>query len=838
MWRDSSGLVARSLIRSWRQHPLRAVSTIVAAVTGVVLTTLLVGVIVSILAAVRGGSGFDAIHADLVVASRSPGGLEAQLVRSVSEAASPAVATPVSFADTRIEGHPDAVLTVIGLPEGAERVVPRFRDVDLATLAHSSSHPLAVTGQWARAHGLHVGSTVRLTGPGGSQAWTVAVIAGHGLPNDGAVALAPIDALRSAFQRSTSADAVLVTRGPVAAPALQARVAGAAGQAAIVGSVRQVIAPEESSFAEIRQILLMTGMVGLITAGAVLFVCWRLTIEDERDNIARLRLIGVRPAALATGAAAVFGAVTALAILVGVPIGLLGAGVMVSFARTVVHLTGLAAAPAAPAPLWPAAAGLGAGLGVSALAWGSGLRSFLKVPPISAVRPTESGQRRRAPLVALLAAGSGAIAAALVLSRVLPARLNGGALVVAIAAALLLAAALPALAGNLLHRKGGFLRLSTGRELSGGRMKRSGTVGVLAVALILAIAMSGLAGSLGSGLRSSINAWTHGDLYVTPAQPGANLRDEKFPPSTADQLRSLPSVDSVVPFTLATIKYQARNVQLYAWGTDGVQSVVHMNVAKGLNGQPLWSALDAGGVAVSTNFSWLHHLHVGDTLTLATPTGTLRAPIVATVRDYTGDTGIIFTSFRTYERVTGDARTFDLIVNVKPGADIRQVAQDIRRTLPGYSGLTVWTGTQMRNHLMGLLGQVLSVLRLLGLACLALAVLVGMTTAVAGLPARKLSIGLTGLIGAPRRLIARQVMGESLAVGALAWVVAFPIGLLSVGILIHAVGAQSGTFPPVVVPLTIGLGMLLAALGAAAVAVWLPSRRLLHIDIADQIRYE
>ena len=834
---ESSLLVTRSLMRSWRRHPLRAASTVVAAITGVVLTTLIVGVIVSILAAVRGGSGFDAIHADVVVASRSPGGLDPNLVQALSKAAAPATATPVSFANTRLEGHTDAVLTIIGVPDGAGAVVPRFKGVQVATLGHDGAYPLVVSRQWATSHGVRLGSVVRLTGPGGGQAWTVAAITDAKLPNDGAVALAPINTLRTAFQRSANVDALLVNRSGANLDDLKTRLSAVGGQATLVGSVKQVVAPEETSFAEIRQILLMTGMMGLITAAAVLFVCWRLTIEDERDNIARLRLVGIRPAALAAGAAVVFGSVTVLAIIVGIPVGLLGAGVMVSFARQVVHLTGLAAAPTAPAPLLPALAGLTAGLVVGALAWLSGLRSFLRVPPITAVRGTEASANRRLPAGTLVAGGAAAIVASLALSRVLPAQLNGAALVLAIAAALLLAAALPAVAGYLVHRRA-VSRLSTGRELAGGRMKRSGTVGVFAVALILAIAISGLATSLGSGLRSSITAWTHGDLYVMPAEPGINLRDEMFPASTMAQLQSLPSIATVVPFTLATVKYESRNVQLYAWGTQGVESMVHLNVEHGVQGQQLWQALDNGSVAVSTNFAWLHHYHVGEAITLPTPGGSVRAPIAATIRDYTGDTGIIFSSYSTYERVTGDPRSFDLIVKVRPGANIAQVAQSIRSALPQYSGLTVWTGQQMRNHLMGLLGQVLSILQLLGLACLALAILVGMTTAVAGLPARKLTIGLTGLLGAPRRLIGREVAGSRTAVGLLAWAVAFPIGLLSVGVLIHAVGAQSGTFPPVVVPLEFAFAMLVAALAAAGVAVWLPSRRLLDIDIADQIRYE
>ncbi len=255
-------------------------------------------------------------------------------------------------------------------------------------------------------------------------------------------------------------------------------------------------------------------------------------------------------------------------------------------------------------------------------------------------------------------------------------------------------------------------------------------------------------------------------------------------------------------------------------------------------GHDLWSALARGDVAVSTNFAWLHHLDVGDRLTLPAADGTITPRIVATVDDYTGDTGVIFTSYPTYTRITGDPRSYDLIVKVAPGATIAQARAEIAAELSGYPGLTIWTGAQMRNHLMGLFGQVISIIQAMGLVALVLAMLVGLTTVIGALSGRALSFGLARLAGASRQVLGRQLLVESVSVGTLAWLIAFPLGVLSVRIMVDAVGSASGTFPPVHVDWLIAGGMLLAAVAAALVAVWVPSRRLVRVDVARVVTDE
>jgi putative ABC transport system permease protein len=834
--RSGASLVATTFVRSWRRHRLRAVATLASAVIGIMLATMVAGIISSILTAVDGGTGLEVVDSDLVAGSRNPAGMAPDVVTAVERAGDGAATARVTFANSRIAGGERAVITILGL-DGDTRFVPDFADVRRAAGVPDDALQLTVTEQWAERNGLGLGDTVRISGPGGGSDWVIAGTTPADLPNDGAIALARLGDVQEAFDRS-GVDAVFFQTDGASTDAVRHAVATAAGQAAIVGTEEDVIAPEQTSFAFVRQILLMVGVVGLLTAGTVLFVCWRLMIEDERDNVARLRLVGTTPRSLAAGSGMIFLAATVVAAVVGVPLGLLAAGGMTSFAEQVVNLTGLAASPKPPAVGFPAAAGLAAGLFLSGLAWAAGLRSFLKVPAIEAIRGPAPDRGRRAPVVAPLAAGVVMAGLALVGSRTLPAKMTGSALVLAMGAAVAFAVALPGIFGRVMHRFGGFAAMSAGREFSAGARRRVGMISVLSVALILSIALAGTAQSLGNGLRTSVEAWTEGDLFVMPAEPGINLRDEKFPPSVPDELEQLPAVDRVVEFTFAPIKYEDRNVQLYAWNTDGVEDLVHLNVDEGRTGHEFWQSLASGGVAVSTNFAWLEDVEVGDTLRLPSAAGTLEAPIVATVDDYTGDTGVIFMGYDTYETITGDPRPFDLIVQAADGSTVDEAAAQIRDELGSYPGLTVWTGDQMEEHLLGLYGQVLGILNGMGMICLVLAILVGVTTAVASLGARRVSIGLSRLVGATTKALGRQITLESLSVGFLAWLIAFPVGIISVRVMVYATGAQSGTFPPVQIPWGAAAGMLVAALVAAGLAVWVPTRRLLRVDVIETVRYE
>jgi ABC-type antimicrobial peptide transport system permease subunit len=137
---------------------------------------------------------------------------------------------------------------------------------------------------------------------------------------------------------------------------------------------------------------------------------------------------------------------------------------------------------------------------------------------------------------------------------------------------------------------------------------------------------------------------------------------------------------------------------------------------------------------------------------------------------------------------------------------------------------------------MGLLGQILMVLRLLAVTCFVLAALVGAATAAASLSVRRGALGLTRLAGATTRRVQLQLGGESVILAMVAWIVAFPLGLLSIRVVLNTVGSQSGIFPPLHVPLAIVSATLPASLAATTLALWLPARKLLSGSIIDGVQ--
>lgn len=835
---DSAGLVGRSLARSWRRQPLRAWASVGSTIIGIIIVCAIAGVSSSVLAAVRSGSAIPAVRADLIAGARAPGGMSPELAAGLRQIAGTPSSTEIVVAGSSLAGDHKAVLAIIGAPADAGRFIPAF---DPAQIRQVPPRPgttgIFLGARWASDHGLSLGSVVKLASPNGVNSWTVVGLASGSLPNGGAIGVGPIDAVRSVFGRQPGvADFVLVKVPPgERVSTLQARLRDAAPGAVTLGSASTILAPEEASFAVIRQLLMLVGLIGFLTAGAVVFVCWRFVLEDERPNLARFRLVGATRRDLILGSGAVFLSGTAVSVAIGVPLGLLAGRAMISFSRDLVGLTGLAAVPQGSGIVVPALIAAVAGVAMSGLAWGVTLRSFTRVAPIEAIQAARATRSKPIPILQFLAAGITLAIVAEVATHVLPPRLAGGALVFTAAAAITFALILPSIAGRLLFKSGGFLRLSVGRELSGNARRTAGMVSVFAVAMILSISLSGVASSLGSGLSTSVNAWTKGDMYVLPTQPGNALRDDRFSPDVAERVAAIPGVDHVSGFSQLPMKYRGKNVQMYAWQTQQVDDLVQLSVAKGARGPDLWNALRGGQVAVSANFGYLYNVKVGDRITVPTVNGETMLSVVSLVNDITGDSGIVFMSSDTYTRLTGDNRILNILVRLRPGASIPAVSAQVRAQLRDYPNLVVWNKAKIRSYLQGLLGQILMVLRLVALVCFVLALLVGAATTAAALSARRVAISLARLCGATTRLLKGQLAVESILVGLLAWIVALPLGVLSIRIMLDTIGSQSGLFPPVQVPLLLAVLTLPVAVAAATAAIWVPGRRIVASSITSNL---
>lgn len=832
-------LVARTFARSWRRHRLRAAASLMGVVIGIVLATAVSSVTASVRSAVEAGTAVNVIDVDLVAAARSGGGMDLAAVRKLQGAAAPSISTALVRVNTRLADKESAGLVLIGATAGLSRFTP---DIDPDSVRQVAAAPgtfgLLVGESWAADNGLKLGEPIRLAGPGGVVTWTVTGLLPGNLPNGGALAVGTLEQVGQAFQRQGRVDIVgFRLEGGDTSAALKERLETAAAGSATIADRGLVTKADTNAFAIIRQMLGVVGFVGILTAATVLFVCWRLLLDDERANVAKLRLNGVGPRQLVLGSSLVFAGATAACAVVGIPLGLLAARGMNTLAGTLVRVTGLAGVPKAGSLTKPVLTGLAAGVGMSALAWGAALRSFLRINAIEAIRGVEQKAKPRSART-FLVVGLLAVAGVAIGLRVLPDKGMPALLMMGMAAAVLLAAAAPVLIGGLISRGQSFSALSLGREFSTSARRRSSMIAVFAIAVLLAITLTGVAASMESGIRSSVSAWARGDLWVQPAEPGISLRDERFTPDVADRIKAIPGVDRVVPFALMPVEYEGKSIQIWSWDTTTEGGLFKFHTQSGVPNDRFQASLHAGEVGVSSNFAEKYGVKAGDTINLPSVSGTAPLRVAAVVRDYTSDAGLVFASLATFRTVTGDTRIYSVPTVLKPGADRDAVKAAIEQELASYPSLLVWTSQQEYDHFLGLLGQVLAVLRMLALACFVLAILVAATTAAASLSARRRALGLTHLVGAPARLLRRQLGGECLLVGVLAWVVALPIGVLCIRVALKAMGSQSGLLPPPTVPLLQIAVTLPLTVAAAALAVWIPSRRMLGDEVMQAIRYE
>ncbi len=829
-------LVASALLRSWRRHPWRALASLLGGTIGISLATGVLVVTFAVEDAIQKVQVTPLIHADLVVQARSASGMSQQVVDRVLAAAGPSKSAALAYVNTRLAPGGDPV-EVVGITPALSDFVSSYYSRQFPVSDLGPPGGLWAGEAWARAHGLSPGSKLRLQSAGGTSTWTLRGLLKGDLPNSGAIAVGALTQVTAAAGRPGTTDAIYLRAAPgMSVGGLKTALAEAAGGAATVGDPNSTADPYQTSFASVRSLLSVFAVIGVLSAAAVLFLCWRLQIEDERTNIARFRLYGVALWQLALGSGVVLLAFMVVSAGFGLALGIgIGSGLR-DFESQLIELTQLAGQTTTPV-LAPVLGGLGASLAIFAIAWASSLYSFMRVPVIEAVSGRRQAPARALRTTIVLCIALALAAAAVVIVTFVPAAAGAGLLLL-LGSAVGLALVVPALAGGAIASRGGFLQLSVGRWLAADSRRSAALISVFAIALMMSLALEGLTLSMDQAIERSVAAWTEADLFALPGPPGASLQDERWPAETPARLAGLPGIAETGSFTFTTLEMDGKRVSLWAWDTAHVNGFVDVAVADGAAGRKLWEALDAGEVAVSSNYARLHGLRPGASVNLPTVDGSRRLRVAALVDDFTSDTGIIFASRQLYRELTGDQRLLNIFIRLAPGASAAVVAAEVRQELSAYPNLNVLTRAQIRQAFQGLTGRLLSAFLVFARVLFVLALLVGTATAAASLGARAGALGVTRLCGVSAAALRRELTLEASAVGLLAWLIALPLGFYLVVVMLQAQAGSSGLLPPPVMPVGLALASLPLAVSFAVASVWAASRGAIRRDIAWVIRYE
>lgn len=820
-----AGLAARALLRAFVRHRFRAVAAIVAGIACVALTTSVLVIASSVEDAIKGVSVSSLARAEWIVQARSSSGMSLSLRSAMQAAAPSANLDAVLLANTRLAAPGETPLVVVGTNLDIIPFLPR-RDLG-AVESLAEPNTVVLNQAFARAHGLRVGSNLPIETPSGRTLLRVASLVADQAGNGGALAFAGLSTVQRAFEREGVTDAVLAS-GPEPAR-LRRELQRAVGEAGVVVAPSQVTASYQKAFMPTQNLLDIFVAVAVFAAGAILFFCWRLALEDAREQLARLRLCGAQIKQLALAAVVVMGGVFVISVLVGGPVGILLGVSLSGFARTLITLTQLAAAPATPI-VQPLTRAIVLSLVIFGLSLGTSLLTIWRLPVIEAVVGRRAVDRVGSPhwRLTALVAGS-ALAASLVCLLALPAIDHEFALVPLIVVLGSLSLLAPAFIGSLIRRRPSFASLGAGRELALSAPRTASLLSVFAIAIAMAIALQGAAGSLERGISRGVEAWTGNYIFVQPAQSGANLQDDKFASAITARLQAVPGVSQVGSFTYSTVELHGTRIPLWTWGPTHMGRYANMRSVAGPSGEALWAALGGSTVAVSSNYARLYGTKVGDEIAVPALVGARKLRVVAIVDDLTTATGMLLVGPQQYLALTGDHRQYEEILRLAPGASLAAVKAGVKRLLaPQYPGVAVYDQRQIRGRFSALTGQLVQAFAIFGRIMFVLALLIGGATLATGLSLRQRSLALSRLVGAPVVVIRRQLRREAVALGVAAWLIAAPIGVGLVYALIATIATQSGLLPRAELPITLillgfPLAIVMSLLSLAAAA---PSRRI------------
>ncbi len=212
-----------------------------------------------------------------------------------------------------------------------------------------------------------------------------------------------------------------------------------------------------------------------------------------------------------------------------------------------------------------------------------------------------------------------------------------------------------------------------------------------AVALFGSVALGGARHDLLRGIANyAANYAGSADIWLL--NPSDNQATLDFPPGRlTEDIARLPGAASVHSFQGSYLDFGARRLWIIAWPPNTHPKLLNGQIIDGGLTTAVVRLQEGGWIAVSAQLAAEHHVSVGASLTLPTPTGDLHFRIAATTTNFGWSPGAILMGAADYRRAWGISAPSALGVDLVPGADVQGVSAAIERQLGPGNGLEVLT---------------------------------------------------------------------------------------------------------------------------------------------------
>ncbi|MFN3215160.1 MAG: ABC transporter permease [Acidimicrobiales bacterium] len=570
-----------------------------------------------------------------------------------------------------------------------------------------------------------------------------------------------------------------------------------------------------SPFAFLSTFLLVFAVLAVMVGATIIYNTFAIAMAQRRREVALRRAIGATRRSILLLVLVETALVAIAATAAGIGAGLAG----VRIVRSVVTALGVPfidGPTVVTAPTLLIAAGVGIVVTIAS-AWQPAARAS-RAAPVEALReaasePVDGSTRGLVGLMVLAAGATGLVAAATVDSA--PA-LAVGALVVP---GLVLAGPSLVMGTSRIARS----PLRTGLGPAGTiavdnlrrNPKRSSST---SLGLVLGVALVGffavIAHSLSASLTTTLDERLSVDHVVASVAPGYSTVD----PGLADRLRAIEGIGAVGAISI--VDAGADGAEAVVGGLDGpVATMFDFETTEGsLDG------LADGGVAVWTGGE-VGPPAIGDTVTIALPSGEVTAPVVAlfaeSLSGFDPPTHLVASSVLT----AVETGVLDNAVFVT--VDDEAAAGELRDAVAATPGALL----QSESEYVASASTGVDSIRNLVFAMLALTVVIAVVgvanTTVLAISERVREIGMLRAIGATQRDVRRIVRWEAALLAVMGTAIGLAVSILAAWALIGAVGGSDLT--AAAIPwrqlAVVSGGAVLAAVASASAPAWRISRR-------------
>jgi putative ABC transport system permease protein len=376
----------------------------------------------------------------------------------------------------------------------------------------------------------------------------------------------------------------------------------------------------------------------------------------------------------------------------------------------------------------------------------------------------------------------------------------------------------------------------TGRLAKENAIRQPGRTMVTAAALTVGIALVAFVAVFADGVKATINQSVSrsfaGDLIVENSQ---GTEEEGIPPGVVPAVAKVPGIARVTPvaFTIGRLRGRTSNTTLTAVEPSTFGSVYHVEWKQGSNAT--LEGLGQGGTIVKKAFAKSHHLTVGQTVELLTPSNKhVSLRVLGIVKEEFGllqDMTISISLARSAFGLREDALDF---VSYAPGADNAQVQPAVDRVLNAqFPQARSRTAAQFKHEQASQINSLLALIYVL----LALSVIVSLfgivNTLILSIYERTRELGMMRAIGTSRRQVRQMIRYESIITALIGGVFGLVIGV--VGAILVAVLALSGSGYVLTIPYGTLVILLLVAALAGLLAAQLPARRAARLDMIQAL---